>query len=145
MSDQTQATGAAESEPVRWGVLSTANIGLRAVLPAIIAARNSQPVAIASRELAAAERVAADVPGMRAFGSYEALLDDPAIEVVYIPLPNALHAEWTIRAARAGKHVLCEKHPMKTLIQQKHNANAIDRATAATVASGSVPMRKPRT
>lgn len=108
MSDQTRAPAAA-NEPVRWGVLSTANIGLRAVLPAIIAARNSQPVAIASRALAAAERVAADVPGMRAYGSYEALLDDPAVEAVYIPLPNALHAEWTIRAARAGKHVLCEK------------------------------------
>jgi D-xylose 1-dehydrogenase (NADP+, D-xylono-1,5-lactone-forming) len=107
MSNETGATMAAE--PVRWGVLSTANIGLRAVLPAIIAARNSQAVAIASRTQAAAERIAADVPGMRAYGSYEALLDDPAVEAVYIPLPNALHAEWTMRAARAGKHVLCEK------------------------------------
>ncbi len=95
--------------PVRWGVLSTANIGLKAVIPAIQASRNGRLFAIASRDLASADRVAMREPDVRAYGSYEELLDDPEVEAVYIPLPNALHAEWTIRAAQAGKHILCEK------------------------------------
>jgi len=94
---------------LRWGVLSTANIGVKAVLPAIRASGNGVLAAIASRELSRAERVAALFPGARACDSYEALLDDAEIDAVYIPLPNGLHAEWTVRAAAAGKHVLCEK------------------------------------
>ncbi len=96
-------------QPVRWGILSTANIGVKAVIPAIAASNNGRLAAIASRDLPRAEAVAARYPGMRAHGSYEALLADPNVEAVYISLPNALHAEWTIRAAAAGKHVLCEK------------------------------------
>jgi predicted dehydrogenase len=101
---------AGTNDPVCWGILSTANIGVKLVIPAIQTSQNGRVAAIASRDLAAAERlVAAQAPGARAYGSYEELLADPDIEAVYIPLPNALHAEWTIRAARAGKHVLCEK------------------------------------
>ena len=95
--------------PVRWGILSAANIGVKAVLPGILGSRNGQLVAIGSRELERAEVVAELVPGARAYGSYDALLDDPDVQAIYIPLPNALHAEWTIRAAEHGKHVLCEK------------------------------------
>ena len=96
-------------QPVRWGILSTANIGVKAVIPAIAASGNGRLAAIASRDRSRAEAVAARYPGMRAHGSYDALLSDPGVEAVYISLPNALHAEWTIRAAAAGKHVLCEK------------------------------------
>jgi len=98
----------ATTEPVRWGMLGTGRIGMRALIPAIQAA-NATLVALASRDAARAQAAVADLPGVRAYGSYEALLDDPTVEAVYIPLPNGLHAEWTMRAAAAGKHVLCEK------------------------------------
>jgi predicted dehydrogenase len=94
---------------LRWGVLSPAKIGLRNVIPALAHADRCQVVALASRHSDRA-RAAADRLGVpKAHGSYESLLSDPDIDAVYIPLPNHLHAEWTIRAARAGKHVLCEK------------------------------------
>ena len=96
-------------DPVRWGVLSTAKIGVRATLPAIAEASNARLVAVASRDEARARAVASDYPGARALDSYEALLDDDEVEAVYIPLPNSLHVEWTVRALEAGKHVLCEK------------------------------------
>lgn len=94
---------------VRWGVLSTANIGRAAVNPAIQQSRNGTLVAVASRnELRA--RTFADAHGIaRAHGSYEALLADQELDAVYIPLPNSMHREWTIRALEQGKHVLCEK------------------------------------
>jgi predicted dehydrogenase len=90
-------------------VVSTANIGRKAVGPAIRASSNGELVAVASREAARARAYASDLGIPRHHGSYEALLDDPDVDAVYIPLPNGLHREWTIRAARAGKHVLCEK------------------------------------
>jgi predicted dehydrogenase len=94
---------------VRWGVLSTAKIGLEAVISGLQQSELGEVVAIASRDRAAAEREAARLGIARAHDGYEALLDDPEIEAVYNPLPNHLHAEWTLRAAQAGKHVLCEK------------------------------------
>jgi len=94
---------------LRWGVLSTARIGRRKVIPAIQSADGCQVVALAGRDPATTRAVAEELSIERAHPSYEALLDDPDVEAVYIPLPNHLHAEWTIRAARAGKHVLCEK------------------------------------
>jgi predicted dehydrogenase len=106
MNDQQTRSA---SESVRWGILGVARIGMRAVLPAMLAAVNTRVVALASRDPARAEDAVAGLPGMRAYGSYEALLDDPEVEAVYIPLPNGLHAEWVTRAAEAGKHVLCEK------------------------------------
>jgi len=93
----------------RWGVLSTAKIGRQKVIPGIQAAPNCEVVAIAGRDGAHARAVADDLGIATAHGSYEDLLDDPEVEALYIPLPNHLHAEWTIRAAEAGKHVLCEK------------------------------------
>ena len=94
---------------LRWGVLSTAAIGLKKVIPAMQASRHCDVRAIASRDAGTAEDAAGRLGIPRAFGSYEALLADPDIDAVYIPLPNHLHAEWTLRAAAAGKHVLCEK------------------------------------
>jgi len=96
------------SGKVRWGILSTANIGRR-VIPAIHAARNSEVVAVGSRSLGAAEAFAAEQNIPRAYGSYEELLADSAIDAIYLPLPNSMHAEWSIRCAAAGLPTLCEK------------------------------------
>ena len=101
------------SGDVRWGVLSTAKIGIDKVIPATAAAERCEVVAIASRDLGRARAAASELGIPRAFGSYEDLLADPDVDAVYNPLPNHLHAEWTIAAARAGKHVLCEK-PLAT-------------------------------
>jgi predicted dehydrogenase len=99
----------AESAPVRWGVLGVADIAVKQVIPAMQRGRLSRIVAIASRERAKAEAAARALGIPRSHGSYDALLDDPDVEAVYIPLPNHLHVPWSIRAAEAGKHVLCEK------------------------------------
>ena len=93
---------------LRVGVLSTANIATEKVIPGMRRGTRCEVVAIASRTRRAPGRAARlGIP--RAHGSYEALLADPEVDAVYIPLPNHLHPEWTIAAARAGKHVLCEK------------------------------------
>jgi xylose dehydrogenase (NAD/NADP) len=98
------------AEPkVRWGVLSTANIGRRAVLPAIQQSNNGELVAVASRDAHRAQMFAGELGIPHAYDSYDELLHDPEIEAVYVPLPNSLHHEWTIKAAHAGKHILCEK------------------------------------
>lgn len=94
---------------VRWGILSTANIGRELVIPAIQQADRCEVIAIASRSIDAAQGVAAELGIDRAYGSYGQLLHDPDIDAVYIPLPNHMHAEWAIASAKAGKHVLCEK------------------------------------
>lgn len=94
---------------LRWGVLSAANIGLAKVIPGIQGSSNSKVVALASRDEAKGRAAAAKLGIDRVHGSYEALLDDLEVDAVYNPLPNSLHAEWTMRAAEAGKAVLCEK------------------------------------
>jgi predicted dehydrogenase len=94
---------------VSWGVLGAANIGLEKVIPGMQRGELSRVDAIASRDLAKAQAAASKLGIARAYGAYEELLADPAIEAVYIPLPNELHVPWTIRALEAGKHVLCEK------------------------------------
>ncbi len=94
---------------VRWGVLGTAGIARGQVIPAIQASSNGHVAAVAGRNLELTERFAKDTGIPRALGSYQALLDDSAIDAIYIPLPNSLHGEWAIRAAEAGKPVLCEK------------------------------------
>ncbi|MCG6958224.1 MAG: Gfo/Idh/MocA family oxidoreductase, partial [Gemmatimonadetes bacterium] len=94
---------------LRWGVMSTANIGRAAVNPAIQASTNGVLTVIASRDEARARAFAERASIPRWHGSYEALVDDPEVDALYIALPNSLHREWTIRAAEAGKHVLCEK------------------------------------
>jgi predicted dehydrogenase len=94
---------------VRWGVLSTAKIAWEKVIPAMQASERCDVVAIASRNEAHAKTWAARLGIPNTFGSYEALLADPLIEAIYNPLPNDMHVEWTLKAALAGKHVLCEK------------------------------------
>lgn len=94
---------------VRWGVLGVATIATRRVIPAWQRLDNAEVVAIASRDPQRATEAAAALGLPRAHGSYADLVADPAVDAVYIPLPNHLHVEWAIRAAEAGKHVLCEK------------------------------------
>ena len=94
---------------LRWGVLSTASIAREKVIPGIQGADRCRVVAIASRDASRASAVARELEIPTAYGSYESLLADANVDAVYIPLPNHLHAEWAIAAARAGKHVLCEK------------------------------------
>ena len=94
---------------IRWGIISTARIGTDKVIPAIQKGENCEVVAIASRDQRTAAEVAGNLAIPHAYGSYEDLLESDDVDAVYIPLPNHLHAEWTKAAARAGKHVLCEK------------------------------------
>ncbi|MFV2048717.1 Gfo/Idh/MocA family oxidoreductase [Metabacillus litoralis] len=96
-------------EKIRWGIIGSANIAKGSVIPGIQQSETGEVVAIASRGLEKAKETAEQLNISKAYGSYEELLQDPEIEAVYIPLPNHLHKEWTIRAAEAGKHVLCEK------------------------------------
>ena len=94
---------------IRWGVLSTANIGMKQVIPAMQASQYCEIVAISSRDQERADAAAEQLGIPRAYGDYEALLTDPDVEAIYNPLPNHLHVPWTIAALEAGKHVLCEK------------------------------------
>ncbi|MGB7338931.1 MAG: Gfo/Idh/MocA family oxidoreductase [Phototrophicaceae bacterium] len=97
------------TEPIRWGILSTANIGVKKVIPAIQKSKNGMVTAIASRNYDRAQEVASMLNIPTAYGDYEALLADDTIDAIYIPLPNQLHAEWAIKCAEAGKPTLCEK------------------------------------
>jgi predicted dehydrogenase len=96
------------SAPVRWGILGTANIARAAFLPAVRHAGGTA-AAVASRDAESAQRYASEHGIARALAGYQSLIDDPAIDAVYVPLPNTLHADWTIAALKAGKPVLCEK------------------------------------
>jgi predicted dehydrogenase len=114
-------------EPVRWGIISTADIN-RLVIPPARASEKVDLVGVASRTQERADEYAARWEIPRAYGSYETLLADPEIEAVYISLPNTMHCEWSIRAAEAGKHVLCEK-PMDSNPDRVDDAfDAADRA-----------------
>ncbi len=94
---------------LRWGILGTASIGKRSVIPGIQESTSNEVVAVASRSLNKASDFAKELGIPNAYGSYEELLADPEIDAVYIPLPNHLHKPWTIQAAQSGKHILCEK------------------------------------
>ena len=100
--------------PFRWGLLSTARIN-RSIIPPLQASPRHALVAVASRDRGRGEAYAREWGIPRVHVSYETLIDDPEIDAIYNPLPNALHAAWTIRAVRAGKHVLCEK-PLATTV-----------------------------
>ncbi|HLY43283.1 MAG TPA: Gfo/Idh/MocA family oxidoreductase [Terracidiphilus sp.] len=107
------------SKKLRWGVLSTARIGVNKVIPGMQNGQLSEVTAIASRDLARAQRAATTLGIAKAYGSYEELLADPDIDAIYNPLPNQLHVPWTARAAEAGKHVLCEKPLSLTVAEAK--------------------------
>lgn len=96
-------------EKIRWGVLGAANIAVKKVIPAMQVGDFCEITAVASRDLEKARRIANNLSIPKFYGSYEELLADREIDAIYNPLPNNLHVEWTIKAAEAGKHVLCEK------------------------------------
>src|SRR3569833_1160188 len=99
---------------LRWGLLSTARINDALIDPINKSAR-SELYAVASRDQTNAAAYAKETGVAQAYGSYEAMLADPADDAVYISLPNSLHCEWTVKAAEAGKHILCEKPMAVTL------------------------------
>jgi predicted dehydrogenase len=107
------------SKKLRWGILSTAAIALKKVIPAMQQGQYTSVVAIASRDLARAQQAATALGIPAVYGSYEELLADPDIDAIYNPLPNQLHVPWTTRAAEAGKHVLCEKPLSLTVAEAK--------------------------
>ena len=104
-----ESAAASLNKKLRWGVLGVARIATRKVIPAMQRGRWTSVDAIASRDASKARAAAAELGVPKAYGSYEALVADPEIDAIYVPLPNHLHVEWTARAAEAGKHVLCEK------------------------------------
>jgi len=107
------------SKKLRWGVLSTASIGIRKVLPGMQHGQYTTVDAIASRDLSKAQAAAAKLGIPKAYGSYEELLADPEIDAIYNPLPNQMHVPWSAKAAEAGKHVLCEKPISLTVAEAK--------------------------
>src|SRR6202162_511778 len=115
------------NKKVSWGVLGVANIAVKKVLPAMQRGEWCQIAAIASRDLQRAEQAAKELGIGKFYGSYEELLADPEIEAVYNPLPNHLHVPWSIKAAEAGKHVLCEKPISLTVLEALSLLKARDR------------------
>jgi D-xylose 1-dehydrogenase (NADP+, D-xylono-1,5-lactone-forming) len=113
--------------PVKWGIVSTAHIN-RLVIPPAQDSEKCDLIAVASRDAARSDVYAREWGIERSYGSYEALLDDPDVEAVYISLPNSLHCEWSIRAVEAGKHVLCEKPLSRRAAEVEAAFDAADRA-----------------
>lgn len=128
---------------LRWGLLSTARINW-ALIPPLQASKRNRLAAIASRNQVKAEKYAREWNIPRAHGSYEALLADPDIDVIYNPLPNSLHAEWTIRAVEAGKHVLCEK-PMALNTAEADAITAVAQTHQKIVAEAFMYRHHPQT
>ncbi|MFE6799050.1 Gfo/Idh/MocA family protein [Paenibacillus chitinolyticus] len=128
---------------IRWGILGCASIALRAIVPAIQASSTGELAAIASRDGSKAREAARRHGIPAAYGSYEELLADPTLEAVYIPLPNHLHFEWTIKAARAGKHVLCEK-PLALTAAQAQEMVAACREAGVLLAEAFMYRHHPR-
>jgi xylose dehydrogenase (NAD/NADP) len=115
------------TKPVTWGIISTADINQK-VIPGAHASAKVELYGVASRDQARADEYAHEWEIPHAFGSYEAMLADPAIEAVYISLPNTMHCEWSIRALEAGKHVLCEKPLSRHPDEVAATFDAADRA-----------------
>ena len=120
-------------KPLRWGILGTGGIAAKFAGGLATIADRCPLVAVGSRSLESAQTFAGKHGGCRAHGAYQALLDDPEVDVVYISLLNHLHAEWSIRAAQAGKHVLCEKPAAMT-------AAELEQVLAAVRAAGTFFM-----
>ncbi len=111
-----------------WGILGSASIAVRSVIPGIQQSSLNEVTALASRTLEKAEQTATELGIPKPYGSYEELLADESIDAVYIPLPNHLHYEWTLRAAEAGKHILCEKPLALNAEQAEEMAAAASKA-----------------
>lgn len=120
------------SKQLRWGILSTANIGLKKVIPAMQRSEHTRVTAVASRDLAKAQKAAASLGIATAYGSYEELLADPNVDAIYNPLPNHLHVAWTAKAAEAGKHVLCEK-PLSMNVAEARELLAVQKRTGVKI------------
>jgi len=131
------------NDKVRWGVLGVANVAVRQVIPAMQQGEWSEVTAIGSRNLEKAQRAAQALGIPKAFGSYEELLADKEIEAVYIPLPNHLHVPWTIKAAEAGKHVLCEK-PIAMNAREAETLLAVRERTGVKVQEAFMVRTHPR-
>ncbi|HZT61066.1 MAG TPA: Gfo/Idh/MocA family oxidoreductase [Pyrinomonadaceae bacterium] len=114
-------------DKVRWGVLGAANIAVKKVIPAMQRGEWSEVVALASRDAGRAGEAARALGIVKAYGSYEELLADERVEAIYNPLPNHLHAPWTVKAAEAGKHVLCEKPVAMSAAEARELLAARDR------------------
>src|SRR5512138_1361414 len=128
---------------LNWGLLSTARIN-RALITPLRASKRNRLLAVASRTQESADRYARAKRIRRAYGSYEALLADPEIDVIYNPLPNHLHAEWTIKAVEAGKHVLCEK-PLALSVQEVDTMKSAARRHDRVVAEAFMYRHHPQT
>jgi len=129
--------------PLNWGILSTARIN-RALIPILSASPRTRLLAVASRSLSSAEEYARQWHIPRAYGRYEELLADAEIDVIYNPLPNHLHAEWTIKAVQAGKHVLCEK-PLALSLNEVEAIQAAAQAHAKIVTEAFMYRHHPQT
>src|SRR3954465_6865661 len=116
-----------DRKKVRWGVLGVAGIAVKKVIPAMQRGDLTSVEAIASRDAARARETAGKLGIPKAYGSYEELLADPDIDAIYNPLPNHLHVLWSVRAAEAGKHVLCEKPISMTVSECRTLIEARDR------------------
>jgi predicted dehydrogenase len=128
---------------LRWGLLSTARIN-RSLIPPLRASGRNTLVAVASRDAARGRAHAQEWDIKGVFDSYEAMLASPDVDVIYNPLPNSLHAEWTIKALRAGKHVLCEK-PLTTRVEDVDAIAAAARETGKVVAEAFMYRHHPQT
>jgi predicted dehydrogenase len=128
---------------LRWGVLSTAAIGLKKVIPAMQQGQLSSVTAIASRDLKKSKAAAAALEIPTAYGSYEELLADPNIDAIYNPLPNHLHVPWTIKAAEAGKHVLCEK-PISLTVAEARTLLAVRDRTGVKIGEAFMVVTHPQ-
>lgn len=128
---------------VRWGLLSTAAINRR-VIPALRASRRGELAAVASRNQDQADAYAAEWGIPKAFGSYEAMLSSDSVDAVYVSLPNHLHAEWTVRALRAGKNVLCEK-PFALSLEEVDRMISVARETGLALAEAFMYRHHPQT
>ncbi len=126
-----------------WGILGSAGFARRTMAPAIHAARRTQLKSIATREASRAIPFEDLVPGLQVETSYDAILADPEIDAVYIPLPNALHTEWSIKAAEAGKHVLCEK-PIGLSVPDLDRLITAREATGRLIAEAWMPAHHPQ-
>src|SRR5260370_42336050 len=128
---------------VRWGVLGEAKIAIKKVIPGMQKGEWSEIAAIASRDRGKAEQAARALGIPKAYGSYEELLADPEIEAIYNPLPNQLHVPWSIKAAEAGKHVLCEK-PLSLTVAEAKSLLAVQERTGVIIADGFMGHRHPQ-
>jgi predicted dehydrogenase len=136
-------TTVGDTQPVRWGILGAAAIARMKVIPAMQRSALCDVVAIASRDEARARTTASELGIRHFYGSYEALLDDPEIDAVYIPLPNHLHVPWATRAAERGKHVLCEK-PLALSAQEAAQLIAVRDRTGVRIAEAFMVRMHPQ-